>query len=268
MVLWRQLRHGRRNNERIPWIQKEDKKVKISIDSAIYLVNQGEADEKFRPRGEASDQDVAVMLEALRIVQRKRPKMMEYVKLYKVSFVQLRTNGGKLGGQKTAIPYFVVREYKAEGREETLQMSENGSKEGACLCLPLTSANAIASWIVKHLDRHVHSTVHILKRDMEMWEGVATEADPWPYTAMEFPNYAFGEMPPGRYETDFRDKTDLKKIARLEIQPYNGQLRVRIIDGHPMRHGTNVLSKGHLTLLSADPGKLIEDLLYEELQFE
>lgn len=244
--------------------------MKITIDNQIYYVNHGKEDEHFDTKEAASEQDVAIMLEALKIVQMERPKVMAYLKVYKVNFVQLRTKEGHLHGQKEAIPTLILWDpTSGRSREKTLQISENGFSDGACLFLPLSDADAIARWIVKHLDQHIHCQVGIAERDLRTWKHLAEEADPWPFSSYrpseETVASTFGELQPGRYEVTFRDE---RRTALLEIQPHSGSVRVRFLRGHPVNSKTGALGKHAWTILPCAPDKGIEDFLHEELWFE
>jgi len=116
------------------------------------------------------------MIAALRIVQDERPHIMQYLKIYKVTFVQLRASEGKLEGRRAAIPVIVLRDPTSPTTGETsIRMAENGFSDGACLFLPLSDANAIAKWIVKQLDSHVRCETLIAERNLDVWGQITKE---------------------------------------------------------------------------------------------
>lgn len=80
-------------------------------------------------------------------------------------------------------------------------------------------------------------------------------------------NCALGDLPPGRYETTFTNKRDPERSAQLELQPYDGKLRVRWLGGQRVESDTGMLEKHRWTFLSGDSSKPVEELLYEKLKF-
>ena len=80
-------------------------------------------------------------------------------------------------------------------------------------------------------------------------------------------NCTFGNLPNGRYETTFRDKTNPSRSAHLEIMPYGGILRVRWLGGAAVMSLSGQLKTHWWTSLAAHTDESVEELLYSSLQF-
>lgn len=150
-----------------------DKEMKISIDNAIYPVEKGEVKEdENRTTGVASEQDVAIMLAALKIVETARPIMMQYLKLYKVRFVT------EFGGRRAAVPYLVFRNPTGPTTDEiSVRVSETEFPNDSRLLLALIHAEDIASLIISHLDREIARQFKQTRRTLGVWEQISEEID-------------------------------------------------------------------------------------------
>lgn len=150
--------------------------MKVSYDDRVYAIRDAKEDEK-RPTDQVvSQQDIDIMLEALRLLFADLPNLRRHVKLFKFGFAQQGSFSGQPPGKLVVIPYMVLKHPDHPGGGEVpVSGFDRGFIEGQCLFLPLTDASKIADWLKHELKEAMEGNVIVADRVLRSWKAFARQ---------------------------------------------------------------------------------------------
>lgn len=128
---------------------------------------------KWRGGALATEQDIGIMREALEIIKSQRPQIMNYLKEYDVTFVDLTSRNP---GRVTAKPTLTLRDPANPTIEISfmvLTVLGDAPPEEACFALPLSSADRIAAWIIRQFDADIRRRVMAAERNLSALKRLA-----------------------------------------------------------------------------------------------